>query len=206
MKLNAFWLKIIALISMTIDHYGYFLEPNVIEYRIIGRLAFVIFAYFVANAYIYTSNRLKYGITLLCFGLIIDLFLIITNNYIFSNIFITLACGYFLIYSFDKEKYYLSIALLIVTLFVNMDYGLYGIVLILVCYLYFNEPIKIAVINLVLVLIAIYTQEIMGIQIFSTFGILLLLLYNREKGYNIKYLFYIYYPLHIVILGFLASN
>ncbi|MGL4382618.1 MAG: TraX family protein, partial [Bacilli bacterium] len=84
--LNAFWLKIIALITMTIDHYGYFIRPEEPIYRIIGRLSFVLFGYFCANAYIYTSNKKKYFMTLLSLGIIIDLVLIITNNYLFSNI------------------------------------------------------------------------------------------------------------------------
>jgi len=205
MKLNAFWLKIIALIAMTVDHYGYFIEPSVDIYRIIGRLAFVIFAYFVANAYIHTSNRMKHGLILLGFGLAIDVILIATNNYVFSNIFITLSLGYFLIYSYDKKKYLISILLVALTFFLNIDYGVYGVLLISVCYIFFNNPLKIALINITLIFICGMFESMSVLQLYSTFGILLRYLYNNERGYKVKYLFYIYYPLHIIVLSYLSN-
>ena len=53
-------LKIIAVISMLIDHIGYILLPEVAFLRYIGRLAFPIFAYMIAEGCRYTKNRAKY--------------------------------------------------------------------------------------------------------------------------------------------------
>ena len=47
--MNASIFKIIAMVTMLIDHIGMILFPNIAILRIIGRLAFPIFAYFVAE-------------------------------------------------------------------------------------------------------------------------------------------------------------
>ena len=48
MKLNGNQLKIIALITMAIDHIGMYLFPQILFLRIIGRLSMPIFAYMIA--------------------------------------------------------------------------------------------------------------------------------------------------------------
>ena len=53
-------LKIIAMISMLIDHIGVAMFPNVMILRIIGRLAFPIFAYMIAEGCFYTKNKARY--------------------------------------------------------------------------------------------------------------------------------------------------
>lgn len=63
-------LKILALVTMLIDHVGYALFPGFMFLRIIGRLAFPIFAYQIAIGYSKTSNLKKYTQRLLIFGLI----------------------------------------------------------------------------------------------------------------------------------------
>ncbi len=65
--LSAFVLKVIAAVTMTVDHVGAYLYPDVDELRIIGRLAFPIFAFLIADGCRYTRNRLKRFV--LVFGL-----------------------------------------------------------------------------------------------------------------------------------------
>ena len=50
-------LKIIAMISMLIDHIGLQMFPDLLIFRIIGRLAFPIFAYMIAEGCFYTKNK-----------------------------------------------------------------------------------------------------------------------------------------------------
>ena len=57
--LNGNQLKIIALIAMTLDHIGKMLLPGFTILQIIGRLAFPIFAYMIAEGCRYTKNRKK---------------------------------------------------------------------------------------------------------------------------------------------------
>ncbi|WP_459129507.1 TraX family protein [Guggenheimella bovis] len=63
-------LKLIALITMTIDHIGLLFFPEDVLLRIIGRIAFPIFAYGIARGIEYTSDRKRYLFRLLVFTLI----------------------------------------------------------------------------------------------------------------------------------------
>ena len=55
-KLSANTLKIIALISMTLDHIGLFFG-NILILRLLGRIAFPIFAFFISEGCFYTKNN-----------------------------------------------------------------------------------------------------------------------------------------------------
>ena len=63
-------LKIIAMISMLIDHIGVILLDNYEPFRIIGRLAFPIYAYLIAEGCKHTNNRLFYLLRILGSSLI----------------------------------------------------------------------------------------------------------------------------------------
>lgn len=204
-SLNAFNLKIIALIAMTIDHIGYFIYDDLLILRIIGRLAFVIFAYLIANSYLYTRDKLKFGLRLLVFGIVMDIAMILTNNYIISNIFITLALGYFLIYFYNKKNYILMFIIFLIPLFIKIDYSYYGLLLILFSNIYYNKINILLIINVAMILLGFYYFNLNLIQLFSTFGILLLMFYNHQEGRKLKYFFYLYYPIHILIIIFIRD-
>ena len=63
-------LKIVALLTMLIDHVGYLYFPEEMIFRTIGRIAFPIFAYQVAIGFQKTSNRSRYALRLFVFALI----------------------------------------------------------------------------------------------------------------------------------------
>ena len=63
-------LKIIAVVSMLIDHIGWQFFPDAIWLRIIGRIAFPIFAFFIAQGMFYTRSRKKYILNMLWIGLV----------------------------------------------------------------------------------------------------------------------------------------
>ena len=54
--LSASTLKIIACILMVVDHLGAILLPQYMILRVIGRLSYPIFAYFIAEGCRYTRN------------------------------------------------------------------------------------------------------------------------------------------------------
>lgn len=74
--LSSNYLKIIALIVMTIDHVTWLIYPGYstdlipVLLHIIGRLAFPIFAYCIAEGYHYTHNVNKYMKRLLILAII----------------------------------------------------------------------------------------------------------------------------------------
>lgn len=53
-------LKLIAMVTMLIDHAGKILFPQLSFMRVVGRLAFPLYAYCIAVGCVYTRNPLKY--------------------------------------------------------------------------------------------------------------------------------------------------
>ena len=90
-------LKITALITMIIDHYGAIFQGNIIIYRIIGRLAFPIYCFLLVEGYTHTSNIKKYASRLIAFAIIseipFDLAFFGKIGFEHQNIFFTLFIG-----------------------------------------------------------------------------------------------------------------
>ena len=63
--MSSFVLKIIAVVSMLIDHSSYLIFNEFSFMNYIGRLAFPIFAFLITEGYIHTSNLKKYFFRLL---------------------------------------------------------------------------------------------------------------------------------------------
>jgi hypothetical protein len=209
-------LKIIAIISMTIDHVGYILFPQYIIFRIIGRLAFPIFAYMIAEGYRHTRNRKRYFWALLVSGVVFQVIYLIFKQSWYMNILftfslslITLLC----ISYFYKKRNILSLLLLIFEiLFVvfiscylpniingfKFDYGLPGILLPVFIYLLPNKWLKLTSLGLTVLFMSYYNGWVV---LFALFSIPLLWFYNGKRGKtNLKYLFYIFYPTHFIII------
>ena len=71
--LSASTLKIVACVFMVIDHVGVILRPDLLFLRVLGRLSYPIFAYFIAEGCLYTRHKLKrfllvFGLGVLCEG------------------------------------------------------------------------------------------------------------------------------------------
>jgi hypothetical protein len=66
-------LKIVALSTMIIDHYGAIFQNDIIIFRIIGRLAFPIYCFLLVEGYYHTSNVKKYAARLLVFAFISEI-------------------------------------------------------------------------------------------------------------------------------------
>ena len=124
--LSSFWLKVIAMLTMTIDHVGYLLQydypthPVVLAMRYIGRIALPLFCFMIAEGAIHTKSFKKYALRLGVMASIISLALIFTEYipYFRNNglsmreegiIFLDLLLGAVSIYFFKKDKWYLKL-------------------------------------------------------------------------------------------------
>ena len=67
-------LKIIACVSMVLDHIGFVLFPNVMVFRYMGRLALPIFAFFIAEGCLHTRSKVKYFLQMLSLALFCQVF------------------------------------------------------------------------------------------------------------------------------------
>lgn len=91
-------LKVIAMISMVIDHIAlYMMEHGTVLYetmRCVGRIAFPVFAFLIAEGFIHTRSRYRYFFTLLGFAVISEIPWYLLNGADGThNVMFTLALG-----------------------------------------------------------------------------------------------------------------
>ena len=101
------WLKIIALVFMFIDHAGKMLFPGIPEMRILGRIAFPIYAWCVIVGFHYTRSVPKYLLRILTVGLISQPLYMISLNHTWSqpNVFLTIFLGLCSLWGIREKKY-----------------------------------------------------------------------------------------------------
>lgn len=148
--LDAFYLKIIAMLTMVIDHIGaYFLSKNTILYlccRYIGRLSFPLFAFLLVEGIFHSKNPIKYLLRLFLLDLIIDIgSLIFMKEYISSSVLMNFVIGGLTILIIEKGKKWQKVFSLIpFTIGIlsgfsffpfKMQYGPYGLTIILIFYI-----------------------------------------------------------------------
>ena len=213
-------LKLIAMLSMTVDHIGYILFPRIMWFRIAGRLAFPIFAYMVAEGCSHTRNLRRYLGSMAMIAAICQVITFLAVGSIDQCIMVTftLAIGLIILAKKAKEKgtLFAWIFLLggIVTAFAiteilprvvsgfSVDYNFIGVILPLCVYLTKNKWTKLAVCALCLCALPI---GVWWGQWFALLAIPLLALYNGQRGkWRMKWLFYFYYPAHLAALWLLA--
>ena len=129
-------IKLIAMATMLIDHIGAVFFPNALWLRIIGRLAFPLFAWGIAMGYMRTSNWKIYAIRLLAAGLISQLpySLLFQNNHL--NICFTLLAGLLALKVLDSRNQWIRvfglISIMALVHIFDFEYGNYGMLTILV--------------------------------------------------------------------------
>lgn len=214
-RTNGFILKIIAIVTMVIDHFTAAFELSLPENiyhlgRNIGRTSFPLFAYMIAVGYMHTKNKKNYLLRLVGVGLISEVlfdYLLFDKFFVMSynNIFFTLAFGLLalIISGYVKENIknrYLGALLelvVVITLgfvaeYCHTDYGFYGVFLIYTFYVYLVSKDKI---TLLLPLIFGMTQTPYVLPAY-----LLIYLDDGTHGRHLsKYITYLFYPAHILV-------
>lgn len=213
--MSLFVLKIIGLITMFLDHYQFMIGGSEI-FRIIGRVAFPIFAFTLSEGYVHTRNLKKYLLRIFCFAVGIQILFILFEYGGIVNIFFTLFFGLVAIYILNLKKdlvkepfmkvikVILIAGILYLAQVLQLDYGAYGILLIMIFNAFRNDKLKILMSFLALNMFNIIFPNVFQIidtQIFSLISLIFIFMYNGEKGKSIRYFFYLFYPVHFFILG-----
>ena len=101
-------LKIIAAISMTLDHIGVIFFPQSFLLRCLGRLALPIFSFMIAEGCRYTRHRLRYflGIFLLGTGCQLVYYLVSRSTYL--NVLLAFSLSILMIYALQVWKHTLT--------------------------------------------------------------------------------------------------
>ena len=156
-------LKVIAVISMFIDHFALLLAPQIpllatplfsigskaitLYYimRRIGRLAFPIFCFLITEGFTHTRNKKSYALRLLIFAAISEIpYNLMKSGHLFyissQNIFFTLFLGVMFLYILETDcseliKLVSMVLLGVITIILKPDYSLSGALLILLLYI-----------------------------------------------------------------------
>ncbi len=207
--LNNFTLKMIAILTMLIDHIGYVFIPNTTSYyaifRAIGRISFPIFCFLIVEGFFHTRSHVNYLIRLLIFALLSEIpFDLAFHKTLFywntQNVFITLALGLFAIFCLEemnnRRRYVIPLLLVgCVAYFSHCDYGLGGVLLICCFYITRETPWMRALITSLILYMFYQPSELYGIL-----ALIPIAFYNGERGPQTKMFFYWFYPLHLLIL------
>ena len=220
-------LKWIAVITMLIDHFAAsFLNhyisvtdsfdavyPLYTTCRYIGRIAFPIYIFLLIEGYQKTRNVKKYLGRLFLFALISEIPFDLAFSYrLFDassqNVFFTLFFGLFALYLMDlvqikcKEKPALVFPLRLFIIFVFLlladlfrtDYSYVGVLAILVMYELRHKPALQMIAGCLTLCLSSLTE------LYALIGVLPVCFYNHERGRQMKYFFYLFYPVHLLML------
>lgn len=209
---------------MLSDHIGDSILGRFSFLNLIGRISFPIFAFQTMQGYINTKNLKKHMIKLLIFACISQipfmLFLSTFTTNIYLNVLFTFLLGICALYIYDKCNnkilgFLFVIIISIIAYFIKVDYGAFGILLIFVFYFFYkNNNIKhnklLMSISIVLLCVIHYLPNIfkspslictyLSLITFTSLSLIFILFYNNKEGPKLKYFFYIFYPLHLLIL------
>lgn len=216
--INGFWLKIVMLILMVLDHIYYFLGMHEFAFiHAVTRVVAPVFAYLMAQGMVYTRSRERYILRLFSFAAVMWLgniiLLFITNIRIPNNIFLSLALGASIIYLTDKVKegkdlpLYIALAAGAVIFSYYCEGGYIMPMSVVIFYLFRNnKPLMYAVYILLsgipFLVAYVFTVELQT-QFYMIFAVLPIMLYNGRRGPDnmfAKYFFYLFYPLHIWVI------
>ena len=204
-QLSGSWLKVIAILSMTIDHIAYYYgvnNPYVYELmRTVGRIAFPTFAFLLAEGYVHTRNRQRYMLSLFTFAILSEIPWLLLNHDNSHNVLFTLLAGVIGMYIIDtsRNKWVTLPSLVLIgctTLMAETDYALNGFVLTLLFFMFRGRPDLQILFGLPLM----YEYGFMGILM----AFAVIFLYNGERGFihgkAAKYAFYAFYPAHLILI------
>ena len=226
--LNGFHLKLIAICTMLIDHMGYTLFPGVMWLRCVGRVAFPIFCFLIAEGCVYTHDRKKYAARLLVFALLSEIPYNLMNSGMIwdpydQNVLWTLLTGALVCWLIDWAlkkctplSFVLTGAAMVAAYWLleafRTDYGGWGMLLVAAFYGVHRAPSG-AVVKMIAQAfgLAFFSLGVMGgylsIEVWSLVSLAPIWLYNGQRGFShkaVQYGFYAFYPVHILILSLIA--
>ncbi len=211
-------LKIIAAVAMVIDHIGSYLLPHLTILRIIGRLAYPIFAFMIAEAFEHTKNRRRYLMRMVAMAAFLQLAYGLVIRSAFQCIFVTFSLSIALCMLSDnalKRDNMLhwtlfGLASVAVCLYTTtlpdifkgtgfaVDYGFFGVMLPVAVFMAKTKRAKMFMFTLILCLLWTVYGYVQG---FALVTVPLIALYNGERGrLKMKNFFYVFYPAHMAAI------
>lgn len=204
--MTGFQLKLLAMLAMTADHIGAVFFPEIPLLRWIGRLAMPVLCFFIGEGLRHTRSPRRYLLRLTGFALLselpFDLAFYGGIEWGHQNVYFTLALGLLALWAIQSrgmEGWLLALTAALAAELLGCDYGMYGVLLILLLDRFHRARSEqlagAALLNLTF--FGLQTQTL------SLIALPLLWLYNGKRGRDDRRLFYLYYPAHLCVLGIL---
>lgn len=218
--MNMFQIKVIAIASMIVDHFGLFFFPHSAILHIIGRLSFPLIAWLIANGARHTHSIDTYLQRLLVFACISQIpyeigFYLTGHHKLFLNVLFTLFFGLLAIRMMrTSNTIFFKISAPIVcagiAMMLNADYGAAGVLSIVAFYIFFDNKLYTVLSQTVIFFLlptlvqfvdpqtplhlarAYLARPFQGV---SLLALPILFLYNEKRGLPAQYFFYWFFPL-----------
>lgn len=217
-------LKIIAILSMVADHCAYFLmEPDAPLYgvfRSLGRIAFPVFAFLVAEGFAHSRDRMRYFLILIFAGMVGEIpWLMLNGADGTHNVMFTLALGVAALAVFDRlcEHGLLSFAgvsgVAALAWWLGTDYDWRGVLIIFLFYILRHGTMRPwlerssthfpsqALLQIIFTFPLMAHYGIAGAMLASA----VIFLYDGTRGFirgnTAKYAFYTVYPAHLLLFA-----
>lgn len=206
-------LKLLAMLTMTIDHIGVILLPQYRILRIIGRLSMPIYAFMIAEGCHYTHDRRAYFLRLFGLAVMCQVVYAAVDRSAYQCILVTFSLSVGLICAVENARNkktpgsILAAVVLVAAIYFlceklssfvpgfHVDYGIWGVMLPVIVYFGGRDVVAFTLGTLLLCLSIGHTQW------WAMLSVPLLALYNGQRGtHRLGRLFYLYYPAHLVIL------
>lgn len=236
-------LKILAMILMVIDHLALAFLPSYstlyLICRLLGRLSMPIFAYKIACGFSYTHNLKQYTKNIVLMTLAAQIpFMFLTYGKFFKeilyntsglvlvshwNIGFTFLCALALLYMIISTEHLplllrLLPCIVILLLSTIADYGIYGVLTVLLMYYFLHSSNRYKLTGLIkytllFTLLTVFyyltfftgtALFMIGMQLPAVFALLLIYFIEDQPLGLHKAFFYIFYPLHMLIIAFIA--
>lgn len=222
--MTAFKIKLIAIITMVIDHIGIFFFPDSVFLRMLGRLSFPLFAFLIANGAHHTRDINSYLKRIFIFALISQVpfylaYHAIDPSFWRLNILFTFFLGLCAILVFQKtsDKRFWLLAVLgcsLAAYFLRAEYSVQGVLAVIFFYLFYQKFSYLLVAQSLLFIAPGLIQIIYGLIRLATPGgniirfnleplgllsLVFIAFYNHKRGPKMQYLFYVFYPLQFLV-------
>lgn len=212
-------LKAIACVTMLVDHIGVVFIPAY-SLRVIGRIAFPIYCFLLAEGAHYTRSPLKYGLRL-AIGMLLseipyDLALKSGLTWQAQSVMVTLLLGFCAIEGIAHcrssfVRLLILVGSFLLTEWLNTDYGGFGVLLIVLFSQTRGQPwLQTIVLAMVAWMMNSFRLNVLGIwipiEMFALLAMVPIGLYSGKKCTSKKWVqiaFYGFYPAHLTILAIL---
>lgn len=214
--LNGYQIKIIAILSMLVDHIGFTLGPSILgsvgyyAMRGIGRLAFPLFAFLIVQGFIHTRRFSTYLIRILIAAVISEIpFDLMTSGKVFNplnnNVLFSFAIALVVLWVIRKASERPSLKPILSTIAILLgsalayfgctDYSYKAVLVVASMYILQNQPVYMYL----MICLVMFVNSTM-IDFAAALAIIPMCMYNGAKGRDDKHLMYIVYPAHMFIL------